>query len=300
MNANTANGVRPPGCTRGSATTPLLAISYEGRPDALLEAVVGRVGAVEITPDCLTRAECAEPNPAQLQPIDEHFPTCPVTYHGIGLSMGTATGWNDDYLHLLDAICTWRAPLLHSEHLGYTTVDGSFLGAMPAVPTTLEAANLVIERASRLRRHLGVDCLLEHVASPLPRTTEMRLATWLNLVCRESGCGLLLDLYNLECDADNGFIDLGQFLDEIDTTLVGEIHLAAGVWHEGLHLDVHSNLTARSTQDLLAAVLPRCPNLKVVTYEILAAAVPIVGVDRIVGHISHLGALLSGVHNATQ
>ena len=110
---------------------------------------------------------------------------------------------------------------------------------------------------------------------------------------------MLLDLYNLECDADNGFIDLAQFLDEIDTTLVGEIHLAAGVWHEGLHLDVHSHLTERSTLDLLTAVLPRCPNLRIVTYEILSAAVPIVGVEKIAGHIGELGALLSEVHYAT-
>lgn len=299
MNTNTSNGVGSPGCARSSAATPVLAISYEGRPNTLLEAVVGRVGALEITPDCLTLAGHAAPNPVLLEHVDELLPTSPVTYHGIGLSMGTATGWNDDYLRLLDAMCAWRMPLLHSEHLGYTTVDGSFLGAMPALPTTLEAANLVIERATRLRRHLGIECLLEHVASPLPRTTEMRLASWLNLVCRESGCGMLLDLYNLECDADNGFIDLAQFLDEIDTTLVGEIHLAAGVWHEGLHLDVHSHLTERSTLDLLTAVLPRCPNLRIVTYEILSAAVPIVGVEKIAGHIGELGALLSEVHYAT-
>lgn len=276
----------------GACFAPALGVSFEGRPADFLPAVADLADVVEIVPDSLVAAD-QRPHPALLEHLDEHAANHPVTFHGIGLSIGSTQGWNEDYLRLLDAMLTWRMPRWHSEHLGLTVVDGSFLGTMPALPLTSEAAELVIGRAQAMRAAYGLDFLLEHVASPLPRPDQMSLAAFLNLVAAESGASLLIDLHNLECDADNGLLDLGEFVDELDWSAVRELHLAGGVWHEGLHLDVHSGLVATSTSDLLHDVLPRAAGLELVVYEVLAEAVPKLGVDAIGDQLGALRALLN-------
>src|SRR3954471_19729138 len=123
-----------------------LGVSWEGRPAALLPTLAARADVIEVVPDALRGSEGGV-NRDLPDDLDREAPDPPLTYHGIGLSIGSADGWNDDYLRLLGEVLAWRAPLWHSEHLGFTHVDGAFLGTMPALPTTQESLELVIERS---------------------------------------------------------------------------------------------------------------------------------------------------------
>lgn len=266
---------------------PALGVSYEGRPRELLAALAPLVDVVEVVPDCLVGAD-GRLNQVLLDDLDELAPHTALTYHGIGLSIGSTAGWNDGYLRLLDAMFAWREPRWHSEHLGFTTVDGAFLGTMPALPATAEALELVIDRSRAMTAAYGREFLLEHVATPLARPAEMSLAAFLNTLAHETGNRLLVDLHNLECDADNGLLDLAAFVDELDWSRVGEIHLAGGVWYDGRHLDVHSGPVADSTLDLLDVVLARATNLDLVLYEVLGAAVPGLGVETVAEQVATL------------
>ena len=96
-----------------------------------------------------------------------------------------------------------------------------------------------------------------------------------------TGCGLILDAYNLECDAYNQGLNISAFLDELNLAPVRELHLAGGVQRRGFHLDIHSNPTRDSTLDLGLDIIRRTPNLDVVTYEFLKEAVVLLGHDGI-------------------
>jgi len=128
----------------GGGLRPALGVSWEGRPAALLPTLAARADVIEVVPDAL-RGPDGEVNRTLLDELDREAPDVPLTYHGIGLSIGSVDAWNDDYLRLLDQVLAWREPLWHSEHLGFTHVDGAFLGTMPALPTTQESLELVIE-----------------------------------------------------------------------------------------------------------------------------------------------------------
>ncbi len=271
----------------GGRHTPSLGVSWEGRPSPLLTAVAGVVDVLEIVPDCLQGAD-GSINRSLLAQLDEEAPDTAVTYHGIGLSIGSADRWNEGYLRLLDEVMEWRMPRWHSEHLGFTHVDGSFLGTMPALPTTPEALDLVLTRAQRVQDAYGLEFMLEHVASPLPRPHGMPSASFLNEVSAGSGSRILLDLHNLECDADNGFVDLEEFMAGVDWDRVGEIHVAGGVWQDGWHLDVHSGPVAPSTARLLDVALERATNLDLVVYEVLATSVPNLGVPGVLDELHTL------------
>jgi uncharacterized protein (UPF0276 family) len=167
----------------------------------------------------------------------------------------------------------------HSEHLGYTRVDGQHLGIMLALPRTEQALDLVCERVLRLQSMFGIPFLLENIVHVVPPYPEgYSPAGFLNAIAARTGCGLLLDIYNLECDAHNHGLDVGAFLDELNGSAVCELHLACGVERNGFLLDVHSRLTRPCTVTLAQYTLANvAPQTELAVYEFMPEAVPGLG-----------------------
>ena len=93
-------------------------------------------------------------------------------------------------------------------------------------------------------------------------------ASFLNALHRETGCGILLDLHNLYANASNLGWNTHRYLDRLDLDAVVEVHVAGGMHFDGFYLDSHSGPVPRSVWSLLDAVLPRCPNLGGVVFEL--------------------------------
>jgi uncharacterized protein len=211
--------------------------------------------------------------------------------HGVGLSIGSHSGCSPSYLRVLGDFLDRVEVAWHSEHLGYTTVDGSYLGAMLTLPPTEEVLDLMAVRAESVQRRFGMPFLLENVAGLLPDPgRDDTPARFLNALAAGAGCGLLLDLYNLECDATNQGLDIDGFLDELDLSLVGELHVAGGVQRLGLQLDVHSRLTTPTTRSLAARVGAERPGVTTL-FELLPQAVNLVGHQAIAAELASLCAV---------
>lgn len=263
---------------------PALATTYEGAGPKLLERIAPLVDYLEIPPDSLARSERghASLRPELLDEIEAVTPHVGLVVHGVGLSIGSYDSWNEPYLHLLDTFFSRFTPRWHSEHLGYTTVCGENLNTMLALPRSEAMLDLVSERILRLQDRYKAPFLIEHIIHLLPDApADYSPAQFLNALTARTGCGLILDAYNLECDQHNFGFDVSGFLDELNLDSVREMHLAGGFQHEGFQLDIHSQPTAESTLVLALDILARCPNLDVVTYELLKEAIPNMGYDRI-------------------
>jgi uncharacterized protein (UPF0276 family) len=275
---------------------PSLAFSYSGRDATLLERLLPVVDAIEITPDDLVTLAGGEIrlDLDLVAPLRDLATELPVVAHGIGLSIASHDGPAPVYLRILDELFEQLDLAWHSEHLGYTTVDGGDLGTMLNVPRTDAVVELIAGRAAAIRRRYGRPFLLENVAALLPDPGgELDRAAFANAIARASGCGVLLDVHNLECDATNEGADPHRYLDEIDADAVVEIHVAGGVMRGPYRLDVHSNLSSPSTVALARRALRRSP-AATVTFELLAQAVPVVGPDSIIEHMRYLAGALTG------
>jgi len=205
----------------------------------------------------------------------------PVTVHGLSLSIGSASGWNDSYLPLLDEMQMEVKFPWHSEHLGFLDVrtpEGEYLhaGTQLPMPFTTEALELLVPRVRQIIARYQLPFLLENTTYYLPGMAAegMDEVDFLNALCEQSGpkCGLLLDLYNFYCNAVNFGFDPYQALEKLDMARVVEIHIAGGSQHKGFHLDVHSNHTPEPVWELLQWVLARAPNVKALVYELLEQA----------------------------
>ena len=279
---------------------PALATTYEGVGFDLLERVTPLVDYLEIPPDSISRTMMdrasngrasgrAELRPELLDQIESVTSQVGVIVHGIGLSIGSFDQWNESYLYLLDEFFSRFTPQWHSEHLGFTTVCGENLGTMLALPRTEEMLDLVCERIRLIQERYKVPFLMEHIIHLLPDApADYTPAGFLNEMTARTGCGLILDAYNLECDQHNFGFDVAGFLDELNLEPVREVHVAGGFQHEGFQLDIHSQPTAESTLDLALNLINRCPNLSIVTYELLKEAIPNLGHDGICAELQRI------------
>ena len=259
-----------------SNTRPALATTYEGDGPVLLERVLPLVEYLEISPDAIATSEGKR---SRLRPevLQEYYAVSGrvrFIAHGVGLSIGSYDHWNEGYLGLLDELFSRLDIEWHSEHLAYTEVNGENLGTMLALPRTCEALDLVCQRVDAIQERYRVPFLLEHVIHILPDApAEFSAAGFLNEITRRTGCGLILDAYNLECDAHNYGFAIDDFLAELDLTRVCEMHLAGGVEQHGFQLDIHSRPSSASTLQLGLKIAARAPGLRAVTYEFLKEAV---------------------------
>jgi uncharacterized protein (UPF0276 family) len=279
-----------------SVGRPAIGATYEGGDPALLQRLVEVADYLEVGPDSIAigtgddlriRREILDEWRAAAEKVE-------IVAHGVGLSIGSASGWNEAYLRLVDELFDTIPLRWHSEHLGYTTVDGEPLGTMLSLPRTEEVLELVCERVICLQRRYPAPFLLENIARMLPDPGgDYDEAGFLNELCKRTGCGLLLDVYNLECDAHNHGFDIGRFLNELDFRWVHELHVAGGTEVEGMKLDVHSREVQPSTMALAAQAAAAAPAVWGATYEVLPEAIPILGHDAIVNEVMRLRTALS-------
>ncbi len=271
--------------------------TYEGHDPALLERVLPLVDYLEITPDSI--AVDSEEGPVlhgpSLAELKNVRGAVTLIVHGVGLSIGSHDGPSPRYLRLLDQIVEQLEVAWHSEHLAYTMVDGENLGTMLALPKTEAMLDLICERVEALQRRYGLPFLLENVVHVLPDYPGAYTdAAFLNALTTRSGCGLILDVYNLECDAQNQGFNIAAFLDELNIAPVRELHLACGVEHRGYLLDVHSRQMRDSTLALAQQVLAMPgATVRVALYELLAEAVPVLGHDTIAAELVRLREALA-------
>src|SRR5580698_107781 len=273
---------------------PALATTYEGTGLDLLERIVPLVDYLEIPPDSISRTENGRSSlrPEILNQLESATSLAGhpgLIVHGIGLSIGSFDRWNEPYIRLLDEFFSRFTPQWHSEHLGFSTVCGENMGTMLALPRTEAMLDLVCNRIRLIQERYRVPFLMEHIIHLLPDApSDYTPAAFLNAITSRTGCGLILDAYNLECDQHNFGFDVAGFLDELNLEPVREVHVAGGFQHEGFQLDIHSQPTAESTLDLALNLINRCPNLGIVTYELLKEAIPNLGHDGICAELQRI------------
>jgi uncharacterized protein (UPF0276 family) len=186
----------------------------------------------------------------------------PLTAHGIGLSIGTDVPLDLAYLDRVAKVVERLKAPAYSEHLAFTRTPNRALANLLPVPKTEAVAEAIIAKVRTVQSRVGVPFLLENITYLFEwPDSDMTDADFLNLICRETGAGLLLDVENLFLNAHNHGFDPHAFLDALPAGLVKEIHMAGGVTVAKDFLecpflaDSHSHPVPEEALDLLARVL---------------------------------------------
>ena len=241
------------------ATSPAIGIGYRAVLDLWTRAHLDRFDVLEITID-----HCIGATPSAAAAIFDLVGHIPLTAHGIGLSIGTDMPLDLAYLDKVAAIVErLRAPA-YSEHLAFTRTPGRDLANLLPLPKTEAVARSIIAKVRTVQSRVPVPFLLENITYLFEwPDSEMSDAEFLNLICCETGAGLLLDVENLYLNAHNHGFDPYEFLDALSAGLVKEVHVAGGVTvrndflERPLLADSHSHPVPDGALDLLDRVLAR-------------------------------------------
>jgi hypothetical protein len=270
---------------------------------------------VEVTPEIFHR-EALTGGRLQLVPDEYAYDAgrrrcgdLPVVMHGVELSIGSAHGMYEPCLGMMDRLRHEWPFLWYSEHLHFqTALDRNGIeintGVPLPLPATAEAATLVADRAQQIQHRYGVPFLLEnpaHYLSGLPADPDIGDEFGLmNRITALSGCGQLLDLHNLYCNAVNFGFDASRTLQRIALDRVTEIHVAGGSWSDGFYMDGHDGRVPEPVWDLLEQTLSLAPRVAGVVFELLEMFLPRFGPDRIARELERARGIWRRCHRATE
>jgi uncharacterized protein (UPF0276 family) len=201
----------------------------------------------------------------------------PCIVHSVGCAIGGSESALDEQREALRASTDLLRPDWVSEHLSFNQfalgADRHFAGfLLPPLPCAA-SRDLAARRISDLRAAVERPVAFENGVNYLqPQPGEWRDGRFVREVAERADCAILLDLHNAWANARNGRQPLAEFLDELPLERVIELHLAGGEWHQGYWLDAHSGLAEPELLALAAELVPRLPNLRAITFEMMDEA----------------------------
>ena len=218
------------------------------------------------------------PNLRALSDLGTHYP---ISLHGVGLSLGSASGIDLTHLDKLARLVERINPVRVSDHASFARVAPFGQPAVHAsdlLPVALTEASLSIlvgniqQVQDRLQRPILIENLSAYMAYSDDLIPEV---DFLVSVCRQSGCQLLLDLNNLIVNGLNRVRRAGwqtssaptdntqslamaraqalDFVWQLPVGMVGQIHLAGFRWPEQadrLVIDDHSQRVSATGWDV--------------------------------------------------
>ncbi len=232
----------------------------------------------------------------------------PLSVHGVGLSIGSASPLDAAHLSRLKAVVDRYEPVLVSEHLAWSTHDETYYNDLLPVPYTREVLDCVVEHIDTVQMTLGRQMLLENPSTYVAfEQSTMSELEFITEVAKRTGCGLLLDINNVFVSSANHNFSPETYLDRFPLALVREIHLAGHAEEtddEGARLliDAHDRPVADAVWALFERVIEATgplptliewdndvPGWDVLKSEAMAA-------DRILAH--HIASTLLGRRHA--
>lgn len=182
----------------------------------------------------------------------------PLSFHGVGLSLGSTDPIDRAHLHKLKALVDRFEPAFVSEHLSWSSVGGRFFNDLLPLPYTPESLDHICARIDEVQTVLKRPLLIENITRYLTwRDSTVPEGEFMAEAARKTGCGILLDINNVYVNAMNHQFDPRDFLTAIPAHAVWEIHLA-GFDHFGRRLiDTHGRVVHQNVWDLYKWTIDR-------------------------------------------
>ncbi|MBL8521511.1 MAG: DUF692 domain-containing protein [Betaproteobacteria bacterium] len=171
----------------------------------------------------------------------EHFRAdYAISTHGVGLSLGSASGLDARHLAKLKRLVDRIEPVIVSEHLCWVGVNGRFANDLLPLPYTEEALDVVVANVQHVQDTLKRRILVENVSSYLEfAASTIPEHEFVRAVAERSGAQILLDINNVHVNVVNHGLDARAYLAAIPGERVGEIHLAGFEEAGGVLIDTH-------------------------------------------------------------
>lgn len=166
----------------------------------------------------------------------------PFACHGVGLSIAGADPLDPAYLKRLRDLLHWLEPALVTDHLCWTSSHGHHTYDLLPFPLTRQSLEHIVARIAAVQDYLGRTMLFENPSCYI----DFAASSWsepdfLAELCRQTGCGLLLDLNNCMVNSRNLGWQPREYLERLRPEWVQQFHLAGHSVYDHISIDTHDH-----------------------------------------------------------
>lgn len=159
-----------------------------------------------------------------LDKIKQHHP---ISIHAVGLSLGSTSKPSIKHMRELRRLNQDLKPVLFSEHLSWGKHGKQHFNDLIALPYTKESLELVSRNVDIFQNFLGRQILIENPSSYISfKESTISEVDFLNLLCKKTGCKILLDVNNIFVSAHNINFSTQDYLGLLHYDYISEIHIA--------------------------------------------------------------------------
>lgn len=183
-----------------------------------------------------------------------------VSFHGVGLSLGSAHEVNRDHLAQLKSLVDRHDPIRVSDHASWSASGNAHLNDLLPLPYNEESLDALCRNLAIVQDTLGRQILIENPSTYVTfQHSTLHEATFMAEAVARTGCGILLDVNNIYVQAHNHGLDAHDYLARLPEEAVQEIHLAGHIvepfGEATLCVDTHSRPVSDAVWALYEATL---------------------------------------------
>ncbi len=196
------------------------------------------------------------PRLAYLQKIRDLYP---LSFHGVGASLGNPSLLSKPHLKQVAQLVSRFDPFLVSEHATWSSSQNAYFADLLPLPRTQGALANLCQGIEQYQDAIARPILIENPTNYLNFVADMDEGDFLMEAVKRTGCGILLDVNNLYLSTQNTGMDAMAYLDALDASAVGEIHIAGFAidenFPERLLIDSHGSPVSLAVWQLLEKAL---------------------------------------------
>lgn len=182
------------------------------------------------------------PGGKPLANLDKIRADYPMVMHGVSLSIGSTDPLNMSYLKDLKQLAHRVEPHWISDHLCWTSVDGTNSHDLLPLPYNEATINHISNRIKQVQDYLGRQILIENLSSYVTYdNSEMSEWEFLNEIVRRADSLVLLDINNIFVSAHNHHFEPVDYIKGVDIDRVMQFHLAGHSYSGEMIIDTHDH-----------------------------------------------------------
>ena len=200
-----------------------------------------------------------------LEQCASHYP---MSFHGVGLSLGSADGVSVGHLKSLKNLIENFQALYVSEHISWNAFQGKHFPDLLPMPLTKDSLDVLTDNINKVQDILGHQILVENPSTYVDfRVQTYHEAEFLNLIVEKTGCGLLLDINNVYVSSHNISFSPDYYLEMVNPDFVKEIHLAGfevkQIDGQEIYIDAHNHPVVEAVWSLFGRYYHKFPHANV-------------------------------------
>lgn len=178
--------------------------------------------------------------------------------HGLNLSIGSADPLNKSYLSSLKSLLDKIDSPWWSDHLCFTSINGTYLHDLLPIPLSTKSIKHVAERIKMVQSFMARPFLLENISYYMQVPGSFLNETeFIGEILESADCGMLLDVNNVYVNSLNHGFDPFAFIDALPLERVVQIHVAGHKRIGEYVIDTHGEPVIEPVFELLRHVLKK-------------------------------------------